>query len=74
MAIIHYECKRCKKEFDCDVGKIDFNDMQSNNWRPKFEKDIICPNCGKRTFDEVDLTELGQSQLTELYFKDDTKH
>ena len=29
------------------------------------EKPIICPRCGERTMDEVLLTELGQSQMTE---------
>jgi hypothetical protein len=33
--------------------------------RPIFEKDIVCPRCGKRSIDEVLLTELGQSQMTE---------
>lgn len=26
---------------------------------------VVCPRCGKRTMDEVFLTELGQSQMTE---------
>ena len=31
---------------------------------PAFEKDIVCPVCGKLTIDEVFLTELGQGQMT----------
>lgn len=59
---INFKCKKCRKEFDCDVGKIGINE---NTIRPNFEKPIVCPQCGKRTIDEVLLTELGQSQLTE---------
>jgi sarcosine oxidase delta subunit len=33
--------------------------------RQNFEKPIACPHCGEKTMDEVLLTELGQSQLTE---------
>lgn len=60
--IINYECKGCKKEFDCEMGKIRINEQ---TWRPDFEKPIICPRCGERTMDEVLLTEIGQSQMTE---------
>lgn len=67
---INYKCKRCGEEFDCDVGKINFSNMKSNNWRPRFEKEIKCPNCGVRTFDEVELTECGQTQLTGLWLAD----
>jgi hypothetical protein len=59
---INFECKVCKREFDCDVGQIGINDQ---TMRPVFEKPIICPRCGERTMDEVLLTELGQSQMTE---------
>lgn len=31
---------------------------------------IKCPNCGALTLDEVKLTEIGQTELTELYLKD----
>lgn len=67
MAIINFQCKRCDKEFDCDVGKINFELVDG---RPQFEHEIVCPNCGKLTLDEVELTELGQSQLTELWWID----
>jgi hypothetical protein len=33
--------------------------------RPVFEKDIVCLRCGKLSKDDVLLTELGQSQMTE---------
>ena len=60
--VINFECKGCKKEFDCEMGKIGINEQ---TWRPDFEKPIICPRCGERTMDEVFLTELGQGQMTE---------
>ncbi len=59
---INFECKKCLNEFDCEVGKIGIDDI---SMRPTFEKDIVCPNCGKLTMDGVFLTELGQSQMTE---------
>jgi transcription elongation factor Elf1 len=62
---INFECKKCNKEFDCDVGKIS---LSENAMRPTFERTIICPRCGERSMDEVLLTELGQSQLTEGTF------
>ncbi|MCK4326432.1 hypothetical protein KAW55_06720 [bacterium] len=37
--------------------------------RPKFENDLECGQCGKLTIDEVELTELGQTQMTGLFFK-----
>ena len=59
---INFECKGCKKEFDCDVGKVGIN---AQTMRPDFEEPITCPRCGVRTLDQVRLTELGQSQMTE---------
>jgi len=59
---INFECKKCQRAFDCDVGRISINEK---TMRPDFEKSIICPRCGKRSIDEVFLTELGQSQMTE---------
>ena len=44
------------------MGKTSINEQ---TMRPDFEKPIICPRCGKRTVNEVLLTELGQSQMTE---------
>jgi hypothetical protein len=59
---INFGCRKCRKEFDCDVGKIGIN---KKTMRPDFEKPILCPQCGKRTMDEVFLTELGQGLMTE---------
>ena len=59
---INFECKECRKAFDCDVGKIAIDEEKM---RPIFEKNIVCPRCGKRPMDGVLLTELGQSQMTE---------
>ena len=59
---ISFECKKCRKEFACEVGQIGINDQ---TMRPDFEKPIVCPRCGEKTMDEVLLTELAQSQLTE---------
>ena len=60
--VINFECKGCRKEFDCEMGKIGIND---DTLRPDFEKPIICPRCGEKGIDDVLLTELGQSQMTE---------
>lgn len=59
---INFECKKCKIEFNSDVGKIEIDEKIL---RPIFEKDIVCPVCGKLGMDDVFLTELGQSQMTE---------
>ena len=59
---INFECQGCHKIFDFDVGNISINEQ---TMRPDFENPIICPQCGQRTIDEVFLTELGQSQLTD---------
>ena len=59
---ISFECKKCRQEFSCEMGKTGINEQ---TMRPVFEKPIICPRCGNRTMDEVLLTELGQSQMTE---------
>ena len=60
--IINFECKKCRKEFDCYVGQVAINE---ETLRPDFEKPIVCPRCGERSIAEVLLTELGQSQMTE---------
>lgn len=66
MAEINFKCKKCREEFDFEVGKIAFG------MRLGFEKEIICPNCGKLRTDEqnceLELTEWGQTQVAELYF------
>ncbi len=33
-----------------------------------FEKEIVCPICGIISINKVELTELGQTQMTELFF------
>ena len=62
---INFKCKKCKKEFNCETGKIGINKKEM---RPEFEKDIICPRCGRLRINEVLLTETGQSQMTEATF------
>ncbi len=62
---INFECKKCGKTFDCDVGIVT---LPEDSERPCFEKKIICPVCGERSMDDVFLTELGQGQLTEATF------
>ncbi len=59
---INFKCKKCKNTFDCEMGIIGVNE---STMRPKFEKDIICPRCGKLTMDDVFLTEIGQTQMTQ---------
>jgi len=64
MAELNLKCKKCKMIFDCELGKIAFPpDLE----RPKFEKEIVCPKCGKLSINQVELTEFGQSQLTEIH-------
>ena len=63
MAIINFECKKCKEAFNCETGEITFGNILG------FEKDIICPNCGKLTKEEILLTEFGQTQISMLYSK-----
>ena len=60
--VINFECRQCGFLFDCNVGTVT---LPENAYRPHFEKEIICTNCGQRSMDEVLLTELGQSQLTQ---------
>lgn len=68
MSTINFKCIKCGRIFDCDVGRIVFPPAVPN-MRPKFERDIQCNNCGLLTMDDVELTETGQTQLTELFFK-----
>lgn len=62
VARISFRCKRCGCEFDSVTGKITFG------IRLSFEKDIICPACGKIGMDDLELTEMGQTQISEVYF------
>jgi len=67
-SIINFKCVKCGEEFDFDVGRITFPPA-TPDMRPKFEKEIVCKNCGILSMDDVELTELGQGQLTELFLK-----
>ena len=58
---IHFECKECGREFECDVGDVVW--PRGAN-RPAFESKVVCPRCGEKTIDDVRLTELGQTELT----------
>ena len=61
---INFQCRHCRSVFDSDIGQIDFPPEAD---RPRFEHSPVCPNCGERTLDQVELTETGQGQLTEAY-------
>jgi len=39
---IVFECKKCGKDFECEVGKISF---PPDTERPAFENQILCPTC-----------------------------
>ncbi|MBI2629857.1 hypothetical protein HYW76_02035 [Candidatus Pacearchaeota archaeon] len=64
MAIINFQCKKCRNEFDCETGKITFGNILD------FEKDIICSKCGKLNKENIWLTELGQTQIGEIFFSE----
>lgn len=66
--VINFECRKCGVLFDCDVGTVT---LPENSDRPNFEKKIVCPKCGRLSMDEVFLTELGQSQLTQATLPSD---
>ena len=61
--VINFECQKCRSLFDCDIGTVTFPESSD---KPDFEREIICPNCGSLSMDEVLLTEIGQSQLSEV--------
>ena len=63
MSVINFKCKKCRRVFDGEVGNVTFS---ADSPRPIFEREIVCPRCGRLTMDEVELTELGQTQMTEL--------
>ncbi|MFZ2070618.1 MAG: hypothetical protein WAV32_03230 [Halobacteriota archaeon] len=65
MPELNFICTKCRKEFDCDVGKISFT-VEEN--RLRFENEIVCPGCGIISMTEVVLTELGQTQLSVIFF------
>ena len=64
MTKLNFLCTKCRKEFDSDIGKISFPIEED---QPRFEKDIVCPKCGILTMDDVELTELGQTQLGAVF-------
>jgi len=65
MTELNFQCKKCRRAFDCDVGKISFPVKED---RPRFEKEIVCPRCGILSMDDVWLTEFGQTQLGAVFF------
>ncbi len=69
MVNLNFKCLKCNSIFDLDVGKIDF--ITEINGRPQFENPIVCSNCGSIlvvSAGEVELTELGQTQIGHEYF------
>ena len=62
----HVECKKCKAEFDANVGLISFDDSDFDT-KPTFEKNPNCARCGESTVDDISLTEVGQGQLTQIW-------
>lgn len=68
MSLINFKCKKCRQIFDYDVGKITFSLKVDS--RPKFKNNVKCPNCGVLTLDDLELTELGQTQLTDFFLAD----
>jgi rubredoxin len=67
MAELNFRCKKCNGIFDSDVGEITF--PVKPDQRPTFENEIVCPKCGVITIDKVLLTELGQTQITEIHLE-----
>ena len=67
MAAINFKCKRYGLIFFFDVGRINFELVDG---KPQFENQIRCHECGLLTLNGIELTELGQSQLTELHLMD----
>jgi hypothetical protein len=49
--------------FDFNVGKITFGNKLS------FENSIVCIKCGLVEIDDLELTELGQTQVAELFLR-----
>ena len=60
--IINFECRDCNNIFDYNVGNIS---QRSDEMYPNFENAVNCSSCGIRTVEQLYLTELGQSQMTE---------
>lgn len=66
MPKINFKCKKCGNEFDFEVGRIYFPTNIDD--KLNFENEIICQYCGKVTTNYLELTELGQTQVGEIYF------
>jgi rubredoxin len=60
---VNLKCKECKTIYDFEVGKVSLDKESSL----VFEKETICPKCGAKGKEL--LSELGQSQMTEWYFR-----
>lgn len=67
MSVINLQCKKCKRIFCHDVGSVSFPPDVYKGKRPNFEKDIHCKGRDILTLNEVELTGLGQTQLTEIW-------
>ncbi len=39
--VINFECQKCKSVFDCDVGRVSFDEKAM---RPNFEKNLFAQN------------------------------
>jgi hypothetical protein len=67
MPAINFKCKKCNQIFCYDAGRMTFPHDIYKGKCPNFEREIYCARCGLLTLDDVELTELGQTQLTELF-------
>ncbi len=67
MTSLNFDCKKCKSRFDAEVEIISFS---TEGMRPRFEKNIICPQCGSIAIEDVLLTELGQLQLNRFELRE----
>ncbi len=72
--LLHFYCKKCQEDFYCDVGKVEFPIGQEE---PLFERVIRCGRCKTHWknnegefVEKFELTEIGQSLLTELFMGD----
>lgn len=62
LSVLNLKCKKCGAKFDYNVGNITFGNKLS------FENEIFCKKCGLVEIEDLELTELGQTQVAELYF------
>lgn len=59
---VNFNCKKCKANYDFEVGEPSMD----KSYKLVFENKPKCPDCFS---DEVLLSEIGQSQLTEWHLK-----